>query len=93
MTKRQLDVLRMVRAKIDKGEAWIDLGLSKGAESLITWDELQWVVDFEKQAMLTRIDAALMVADAVRSHVPGFSNEGAEVPAAVCTPSGCCQRD
>lgn len=87
MTKRQLEVLRMVRAKIEKGEAWIDLGLSKGAESLITWDELQWVVEFEKQAMLTRIDAALLVDDAVTAmRLPGFSNEGAEVEPVTCEP-------
>lgn len=70
MTKRQLEVLRMVREAMQKGEPWINLGLSStvdGREQKITWEELNWVSDFEKQAMLTRIDAALLIDDAVHA--------------------------
>lgn len=86
MTRRQVEVLRMVREETDKGCPWINLGLSKGAEAKITWDELNWVSEFEKQALLTRIDAALLVAFAVDSKraMEGASLEGGDVPAATC---------
>lgn len=82
MTKRQLEVLRMARDAINKSEPWINLCLTKGAESQITFEECNWVTEFEQQAMLTRIDAALLVDEVV--HI-----SRSKVAAPVCTPYGC----
>lgn len=78
MTKRQLEVLRMVRDAMQKGEPWINLGLTsvaQGNATQITWDELQWVSEFEKQAMLNRIEASLLVADAVHAAHENLNSE------------------
>lgn len=92
MTKRQLEVLRMVRGAMQKGEPWINLGLAsvaQGNATQITWDELQWVSEFEKQAMLNRIEASLLVADAVHAaHEKLNASLEGDVPiqGAVCAP-------
>lgn len=66
MTGREHYILSLVQNDLAKGLNWTDRGLSSyTGEGKITWEEMLWLIEIERQAFQTRIEAMFIVAKEV----------------------------